>query len=65
MNRLALGTVQFGQNYGIANSTGQMSRSEVEKILELARLKGINTLDTAIAYGESENVLGKNRRSGF
>jgi aryl-alcohol dehydrogenase-like predicted oxidoreductase len=59
MNRLALGTVQFGQNYGIANSTGQMSRSEVEKILELARLKGINTLDTAIAYGESENVLGK------
>lgn len=59
MNRLALGTAQFGQDYGIANSTGQTSRSEVKKILELARLKGINTLDTAIAYGESESVLGQ------
>ena len=59
MKRLALGTVQFGQDYGIANSTGKTSRSEVEKILELARLKGINTLDTAIAYGESESVLGQ------
>jgi aryl-alcohol dehydrogenase-like predicted oxidoreductase len=57
--KLALGTVQFGQDYGIANSNGQTSRSEVEKILELARLKGINTLDTAIAYGESESVLGQ------
>jgi aryl-alcohol dehydrogenase-like predicted oxidoreductase len=57
--KLALGTVQFGQDYGIANSTGQTSRSEVEKILELARLKGINTVDTAIAYGESERVLGQ------
>jgi aryl-alcohol dehydrogenase-like predicted oxidoreductase len=57
--KLALGTVQFGQDYGIANSNGQTSRSEVEKILELARLKGINTLDTAISYGESESVLGQ------
>jgi len=57
--KLALGTVQFGQDYGIANSTGQTSRSEVKKILELARLKGIKTLDTAIAYGESESVLGQ------
>jgi aryl-alcohol dehydrogenase-like predicted oxidoreductase len=57
--KLALGTVQFGQDYGIANSNGQTSRSEVEKILELARLKGIKTLDTAIAYGESESVLGQ------
>ena len=57
--KLALGTVQFGQDYGIANSNGQTSRSEVEKILELARLKGIKTLDTAISYGESESVLGQ------
>ena len=59
MNRLALGTAQFGQDYGIANSTGQTRRSEVKRILELARLNGINTLDTAIAYGESENILGQ------
>ncbi len=57
--KLALGTVQFGQDYGIANSNGQTSRSEVDKILELARLKGIKTLDTAISYGESETILGQ------
>jgi aryl-alcohol dehydrogenase-like predicted oxidoreductase len=57
--KLALGTVQFGQDYGIANATGKVSRSEVDKILELARLKGIKTLDTAISYGESESILGQ------
>jgi aryl-alcohol dehydrogenase-like predicted oxidoreductase len=57
--KLALGTVQFGQDYGIANSNGQTNRYEVYKTLELARLKGINTLDTAISYGESETILGQ------
>ena len=57
--RLALGTVQFGMNYGIANKTGQVTEAEVCKILDKAKTSGINTLDTAIAYGESESVLGK------
>jgi aryl-alcohol dehydrogenase-like predicted oxidoreductase len=56
--RLALGTVQFGLNYGIANSIGIVSESELEAILDLARKAGIDTLDTAIAYGSSEERLG-------
>jgi len=56
--RIALGTVQFGLNYGVANTAGQISASEARAILDVARAGGVNTLDTAIAYGESENVLG-------
>lgn len=59
MNRLALGTVQFGLPYGIANQAGQVSRPEARKMLRLAAAKGIDTLDTAIAYGESEICLGE------
>lgn len=57
--RLALGTVQFGLDYGIANTEGQVAPSEVASILALARQMGISTLDTAINYGQSESVLGQ------
>jgi len=55
---LALGTVQFGLDYGISNSTGRTPLKEVEHILISAREKGLDTLDTAVAYGDSETVLG-------
>lgn len=57
--RLALGTVQFGLPYGIANKTGQVGPIEVKAILAAAREAGLDTLDTAIGYGESEAVLGE------
>lgn len=59
MNRLALGTVQFGLPYGIANQAGQVSRLDANNMLQLAAANGIDTIDTAIAYGESESCLGK------
>ena len=58
-NRLALGTVQFGRSYGIANQAGQVSPDQVAKILGRASTAGIDTLDTAIGYGDSEAVLGQ------
>jgi len=58
MNKLALGTVQFGSNYGVANINGQVNQYEIKKILNLAKQNGLDTLDTAIAYGESETCLG-------
>ena len=63
--KLALGTVQFGLNYGIANRTGRVTGSSVGAMLELARISGIDTLDTAIAYGESEACLGDAGLAGF
>lgn len=59
MSRLALGTVQFGMAYGIANHVGQVTRQEANLMLRLAENYGIDTLDTAIAYGESETCLGE------
>ena len=65
VNRLALGTVQFGLPYGIANQAGQTSRAEAKAMLQLASTNGIDTLDTAIAYGESEMCLGEVGTQGF
>lgn len=58
-SKIALGTAQFGLPYGIANSSGQVLSSEAGKILDLAKKASILTLDTAIAYGDSESTLGK------
>ena len=58
ISSVALGTVQFGKNYGVANNLGRVSQSEVREILRTAAQSGISTLDTAISYGESEAVLG-------
>ncbi|MFA6203871.1 MAG: aldo/keto reductase [Gallionella sp.] len=57
--KLALGTVQFGLDYGISNAAGRTSINEAASILSRARLAGIDTLDTAAAYGDSEQVLGQ------
>lgn len=59
MSKLALGTVQFGTSYGIANQSGQVSFPEARRILDMASKAKIDLLDTAIAYGDSEEVLGK------
>jgi len=58
MNKLALGTVQFGLNYGVTNNSGQVKIEEVGSILEFAKNNDINVLDTAASYGSSEEVLG-------
>lgn len=57
--KIALGTVQFGLDYGIANTSGRVTAQEARAILQRAQACGLDTLDTAIAYGESETVLGQ------
>jgi aryl-alcohol dehydrogenase-like predicted oxidoreductase len=57
--KLSIGTAQFGLPYGIANKSGQLSINEGGLLLNAAKRFGINTLDTAIAYGVSEQRLGK------
>jgi aryl-alcohol dehydrogenase-like predicted oxidoreductase len=59
LSRIALGTAQFGFPYGVANKLGQVTQAEAKTILEFAAANGIDTLDTAIAYGDSESYLGK------
>jgi aryl-alcohol dehydrogenase-like predicted oxidoreductase len=57
--KLALGTAQFGLEYGISNRQGQVSVDAAKAILDLAAAHGVDTLDTAIAYGNCEQRLGE------
>lgn len=57
-SKLGLGTVQFGTPYGVANTTGVPSVTEIAAIVSAAVEQGIGLLDTAPAYGESEARLG-------
>ena len=63
--RLALGTVQFGLPYGVANEGGQVPLAEAQAIVEQARKNGLDTVDTAIAYGDSEERLGRIGLAGW
>ena len=65
MSKIALGTAQFGLPYGISNVNGQVERTEIDKILDFARSAGISMLDTAIAYGNSEENIGATDSVGF
>ena len=57
--KLALGTAQFGMNYGISNTEGQVKQFEIKKMLDFALKNSIDLLDTAISYGSSEECLGR------
>ena len=57
--KLALGTVQFGLDYGISNTQGIVPEQEVKRILDVAHNSGIGLLDTGCVYGNSEELLGK------
>jgi aryl-alcohol dehydrogenase-like predicted oxidoreductase len=56
--KIALGTVQFGLKYGISNTHGKTDQSSVNQILQYACNNGIDTIDTAVEYGESEKIIG-------
>ena len=57
--KLIIGTAQWGLDYGISNSKGKTDKCEVENILKTAKQYGINTLDTASAYGDAEKIIGE------
>ena len=57
-SRLILGTAALGLDYGVANSNGMMSDQAAAAVLDRAWAGGINTIDTATAYGVSEQRLG-------
>lgn len=65
INKIGVGTVQFGIDYGISNNEGKTPLSEVKKILEYSLNIGIEYIDTAFAYGNAEEVLGKFDLSSF
>lgn len=59
ISKLTLGTAQLGQKYGIANTSGKPSERTSFEILSTAFDNGINCIDTAPVYGDSEEIIGK------
>ena len=58
-NKIILGTVQFGLDYGINNNKGKPNQKEVKSIFDYANKNNINFLDTAEAYGNSHEIIGE------
>ncbi|MFU0883142.1 aldo/keto reductase [Kluyvera cryocrescens] len=62
---MVLGGVQFGLDYGIANKEGKPSQVEIAKIIKQSITEGVEYIDTASAYGESEIAIGKALKGGW
>jgi len=63
--KLAIGTVQFGINYGINNKNGIPSDIDVAEIFDLSIKNNIKYLDTSISYGNSEERISKLANNKF
>ena len=62
--KIALGTANFGQKYGLA---GKIIKSDkkVKKIIQFANNLKIKFIDTSSNYGSSEALLGNNNLKNF
>jgi aryl-alcohol dehydrogenase-like predicted oxidoreductase len=59
LNKLIIGTVQFGLDYGITNQNGKVSEEDLDKIFSFCNENNIYYFDTAQDYGTSENIISK------
>lgn len=59
MSVFTLGTVQLGMDYGLGEHTQKPSKEAAFALLDRAAACGVNTLDTANNYGDSEKVIGE------
>jgi len=59
VSKMSLGTVQFGLHYGIANDVGKPEESQSADMMNYALKNGVTSIDTARAYGDSEEIIGR------
>lgn len=59
LSAFSLGTVQLGMTYGLGADKGKPSEETAFFILDTAMENGIDNLDTANNYGDSEAVIGR------
>ena len=55
----SLGTVQLGIDYGFGEFRNKPKKEYAFQLLERAVANGVNNIDTANNYGESEKVIGE------
>lgn len=59
LSAFSLGTVQLGMTYGLGEDKEKPSEEKAFEILDRAMELGVNNLDTANNYGDSEVVIGR------
>lgn len=61
VSEIGLGTVELGMDYGIRTegTTDRPSERDAQVLLNRALDLGVNFIDTAAAYGESEEIIGR------
>src|SRR5258706_10316303 len=61
VSEISLGTVQMGMDYGFKSNSdyGKPDVKESIRLLHAALDQGINLIDTARSYGDSEEIIGK------
>lgn len=64
-SRLVLGTAQLGMPYGIMNKTGQPSKQVAAALIKTAIVNGVDFIDTARAYGDSEAAIRHAMSNGW
>jgi aryl-alcohol dehydrogenase-like predicted oxidoreductase len=57
IEKVIIGTVQFGIDYGITNSNGKIKDKELDEIFNFCNENSINFFDTAQDYGNSEEIM--------
>ena len=57
--QLALGSAQFGGDYGISNTRGKVGEDEVRQILQLAADCKVLNIDASHQDGDVERILGR------
>jgi aryl-alcohol dehydrogenase-like predicted oxidoreductase len=59
VSRLSLGTASWGTAYGVAAPVCPPSDRELDRLLRQAAERGIHAIDTAPAYGDAEQRIGR------
>ncbi len=58
--KLAIGTAQFGEDYGISNNRRGIPDYELKEIFNICKYQKINIFDSAVSYKNSLNKIKRN-----
>ena len=65
IKKIGLGSAQWGSLYGVSNSNGKTTKTEISKMFSIARSEGIHIIDTAPLYGDAEKKISEQNLNGF
>ena len=64
-SKLAIGTAQWGLNYGVTNKSGRLGDAVISTLLDSMRANAIIHPDTASSYGDAESRIGNLDTTGI